>query len=88
MSFDEVAREALKVAEEIFHEEDTSATPDPPTSLVEDPHLSVEDFLVEEHVNSTSESYAPPKPTLSASAPTQAAPGSARSAPIILDDGK
>ena len=45
VSFDEVAQEALKAAEEIFHEEDTSATPIPPTALVEDPHLSVEDFV-------------------------------------------
>ena len=47
-SFDEVAREALKAAEEIFREEGSSATPNPPAALTEDPLLSVEDFLEEE----------------------------------------
>ena len=46
-SFDEVAREALKDAEEIIHIEETSASPNPPAALVEDSHLSVEDFLEE-----------------------------------------
>ena len=89
VSFDEVAQEALKAAEEIFHEEDTSATPIPPTALVEDPLLSVEDFLVEECANPTpSELHALPKPASPASVPAQATPRLAYLAPIILDDGK
>ena len=88
VSFDE-AREALKDAEEIFREEGSSATPNPPAGLVEDPLLSMEDFVEEGRVDPAPlESDALPKLTLPASAPTQAMPGSERSTPIILDDGK
>ena len=89
VSFEKVTREALKDAEEVFREEDPSATPNPSTALVEDPLLSVEDFIEEGRVDPTpSESNALLKPTSPASAPTQATPGSVRSTPIILDDGK
>ena len=61
----------------------------PPETLVEDPHLSVEDFLTEEHTNPTPlESDALPKLASPASVLVQATPGSAHSAPIILNDGK
>ena len=88
-SFDEVAREALKAAEEIFREENPSATPSLLAALVEDPFLSVEDFVKERRVDPTPlESHALPKPTSPALAQTQAPPGSERSTPIILDDDK
>ena len=45
VSFDEVSQEALKAVEEIIHVEETSASPNPPAALVEDPHLCIEDFL-------------------------------------------
>ena len=47
VSFEEVAREVLKDAEEVFNEEGFSAMSNPPAALVEDSHLSVEDFLEE-----------------------------------------
>ena len=78
VSFDEVAREALKDAKEVFREEGSSATPNPPAAWVEDPLLRVEGFVEEERVDPTpSESDAQPNPTSPASTPTQA-PGSAR----------
>ena len=87
--YDEVAREALKAAEEIFREEDTSTTTIPLADLMEDPPLSVEDFLGEECANPTpSESDTPPRLTSPASVPTQATLWSAPSAPIIVDNGK
>ena len=46
-SFDEVARDALKAAEEIFREENSSATPNLPAALANCPLLSVEDFVEE-----------------------------------------
>ena len=45
LSFEEVARESLKDTEEVFREEGSSATLNPPVALVEDPFLSVEDFV-------------------------------------------
>ena len=44
-TFDEVAREALKAAEKIFHEGDTLATPIPPAAWIEDPLLRIKDIL-------------------------------------------
>ena len=89
VSFDEVAREALKATEEIFRKEDTSATPNPRIALVEDPHLSVEDFLAQKRANPTpSESDDQLKPASPASASTQVTLRSACPAPIIIDDGK
>ena len=87
--FDEVSQEVLKAAEEIFHEEDTSAMTIPLAASMKDPLLSIEDFLAEERTNPTpSESDAPSKLVLLASALTQATLGSTQSVPIILDDGK
>ena len=88
-SFDEVARKALKAAEEIFREECSSVMPNPLTALAEDPPLNVEDFLVEKQGDLThSESDAPLKLTLPAPAQTQTTPWSDRSRPIILDEDK
>ena len=47
-SFDDVAWEALKAAEEIFHGGGSSAKLNPLVALTEYPLLSVEDFLVDE----------------------------------------
>ena len=80
---------ALKAAEELFPEGNLSATPNPPEVLAEDLHLSVEDFLIEEHAHpALSESDNPSKPASPASASTQVTLGSACPAPIIIDDGK
>ena len=89
LSFEEVAREALKDAEEVFREEGPSAMPNPLAALVEDPLLSVEDFIEEGRADPTpSESDALSKLTSPASAPTQATLGSECSTPIILNNGK
>ena len=65
VSFGEAAREALKTAEELFPEEHLAAMPNPTETLVEDPHLRVEDFLAEERAHpAPSESDASLKTTL------------------------
>ena len=67
-SFDVAAREALRAAEEILYE-GSSSTPNPSMALIEDPLLSVEDFLIEEQGDLTPlESDAIPKLTPPASA--------------------
>ena len=53
VSLEEVAWEALKDAEEVFGEEGSSATPNPPAALIEDSLLCVEDFIEEGRVDPT-----------------------------------
>ena len=60
-SFEEVARQALRATEEIFREENPSATPNPPSVPKEDPPLSVEDFLLEDTSLAYSQSNASPR---------------------------
>ena len=58
-------------------------------TLVEDPLLSVEDFIEEGRIDpASSESDALPKLTSPTSALTQVTPGSECLTPIILDDGR
>ena len=83
-SFDDVAREALCVAEKAICQGDSLATTNPPVAWIEDPYMVEEDFFVEVWEGPTPlESKVPPKPTSPTPAPAQTTPGSARSIPIM-----
>ena len=88
-AFDEVAQEALRAADEVIQGANHSGSPIPPSAMVKDPLLSVEDLLREEHANLAL--YLPDAPSREVSpgrAPTQTSPRSTHFAPIILDDCK
>ena len=53
-AFDKVAREALRAAEEVNQGAIPSDSPIPPPATVEDPLLSIEYLLGEEHTDPTS----------------------------------
>ena len=85
--FSEAAQKAFVATEEIFREPHPGA-PSPPSALVHDPLLSVEDFVVEQADPSHSGTVSPPGQATPAGPSTQLPSGSHRSAPIVLDDGK
>ena len=77
----------LVATEEIFREPPPVA-PSPPSALVQDPLLSVEDFAVEQADPAPSGTDPPLRQTTPAESSTQSLPGSRRFAPIVFDDGK
>ena len=81
--FSESSQQVLKATEEIFHDGHPVVAPILPPTLVEDPLLSVEDFLVEGQVDPVR-----PRKTSPARPSTQTPPGSRRSVPIVFNDSK
>ena len=87
VSFAEAAQKAFVATEEIFREPPPVAL-SLPSALAQDPLLSVEDFTVE-HASPTPLGLdVPPRQTTLAASLIQIPPGTMRSAPIVLDDGK
>ena len=85
-AFDEVAREALRTSDEVIQGEKDSGLPIPPSAMVKDPLLSIEDLLREEHADPASSlPDAPPRQALPSRALTQTSPRSTHFVPIILD---
>ena len=84
--FGEAARQVLSDAADIFGEQ--PPTPSPPTNLVRDPLLSVEDFVVEQADPSPSGAAPTPDRATPAGSSTQFSPGSWHAAPIDIDNGK
>ena len=87
--FEEVTREALRVAEEVIRGAIHSDPPIPPPAIVEDPLFSIEDLLEEDRADPAASLLdASPKQASPAQTLTLIPPGSTHFAPIILDDGK
>ena len=84
--FGEAARQVLSDTADIFGEQ--PPTPSPPTNLVRDPLLSVEDFVVEQADPSPSGTAPSPDQATPAGTSTQFSSESWRAAPIDIDDGK
>ena len=76
-AFDEVAREALRAADEVIQGANHSGLPIPPSAMVKDPLLSIEDLLREEHADlALSLPHAPSTEVSPVRAQTQTSPWS------------